>query len=214
MQIHPYHQSRVSLGQIVSQIDTLDRFLRIIDQAAQLHIEAQSALNAVASLCFVKLHKQFREVIEILGVSQGIMLAEELIYPNEKGVYFFQRASWQRSLGRIFLVCYSCLRILKWIAKLEFIQLGRITRIVAGNLTYLRLITDCSYIFYRIFGIAEGIRTKTAWRVGVSAGKIIAVAASLAISAWKVQVAACTLGVIGLNLALDCYILNRRITHV
>jgi hypothetical protein len=194
-----YHQAAGTMSGIVWHTDTADRLLRILNGAVKLHIGIMRTLKAEAFAGF--------------SIAHSIVLMHELTCPNEEGHYFFQRYSWQRSLGRIFLACYSFFRTLQWIKKLEFVNLPRFCRIIAGNLSLLKLMTDCSYILYRSFVMAESVRTGTRWKVAVSVGKIFVTAAFLVISAWKVQSAAVTLGLIILNIVLDSCILKKRIEY-
>lgn len=210
MLVSSYQQSIAALGRLASHTDTLDRLMRIADQGAQLHIQTRRLRDAAASIGFGKLHSQLRDGIELLGVAQSLSLAHELTCPNSQKLYFFQQMSWQKSMGRIFLAGYSCFRNVRWLQKLGFVQLTQLGRVLIGNLTLVRLMTDCSYIFYRLFTLAEGVRTQTWWRVAVSAGKVCVTAALLLMSATKISSPVYMLGVTGLSLVLDCYIIKQR----
>ena len=201
------------MGRIVSQTETTERLVRIADAAVQLHIGMMHALKTEASAAFSKMHQQFRGTIEILGLAQTGFLLRELTCPDENGAYFFQRYSWQRSASRVFLACYSFFRNLEWMKKLELAELPKMSRIIAGNLSLLRLATECSYIFYRAFVFADSVRTGTTWKIAVSVGKIVVTASFLIISAWKVQSIVATLGLTALNLVLDCCILKKRVEY-
>ena len=213
MPIQFYSQTMTSLGRLVWQIDGLDRLLKVADQATFLYIEIMHALKREAFEGFSKLHIQLGDSIGILGVAQGLALAQELTCPNKKGFYFFQHMSWQKSLGRVFLACYSFFRSLKWVQKLGFIEPGRIGRTLSGNLTILWLATECSYIFYRVSDVAESIRTKNTWKALIAAGKIFVSAASLAVSAWKTHNVFFSIALTAFNLVLDCCILQTIIHY-
>lgn len=205
MRIHSSYVSSIkTLSNLCLHTDSLERFLRIIDQVVQI----------LQRPVFSKLHHQLRDSIEILGIVQSIHLVQELTIPNDQGLYFLQRVAWQRSAGRISLACYSILRHLRWMDKLGFIALGKIGCASVGNASLLRLLIDSSYIFYRLSIAAEGIRIRSKGRVVVSLGKVCVVAAMLALSVWKIQKLICHLGLLGLNLLLDCYLLKQRLSHV
>jgi len=198
--------TQTSLNRLISQTDTLERLLRVISRVIQLYEETKRALESAASTGINKLHRQLNDTIEILGVMQSIQLVHELC--EDKTIQ-----SWQKRGSRICLTLYSGLRNLKWAEKLGFVHLGKLNSVLVGKLTCFKLATDCSYIFYRTFVIGECPRTKTCWRVVVSVGKIFVVVAELAIKAWNIHRFVCFSGLIVLNLALDCFIIKKRICH-
>lgn len=204
----------MSLELLVSSIDSIERFLRIVDGTAQLHIQMQEAIQAVASIGFQHLHTQLRNSIEILGVMQSMCLAEQLTSPNEEGQYFFQRLSWQSSVSLLSLANYSFWRNIKWLQKLEFVAAAKVSSLILGRLSFLDLAINGSYFVYRTCVALEGMRTQTWWKVAVAIGKIFVITITVAVAACNVHSAACTIGVIALNLILDAYILKRRICHV
>ena len=211
--IQNYSRPLMVLSRLVSNTDSLERLLRIVDQSVRLYIEIHHSVEIIVSTGFTKIHRQLRDTIEILGVAQSIHLGKELTSADNEGLYFFQKGSWQRSSSRVFLASYSFLRNIRWIEKLEFVQLDKMSRAIVGNLSLLRLTTDCSYLFYRIFALSEAIRTKSQWKAAVSLGKIFVTATSLILGAWNVHRTLCTLGLIGLNLAIDTYAMRRRVCH-
>lgn len=210
--IQSYNRSITILAALVSHTDSLERLLKITDKVIRLRIQMHRVMETVCFAGFGKLHCQLRDSIEILGVMQSIHLIEQLTCPNEKGSYFFQRMPWKRNAERVFLACYSCLSNTRWLEQLGFIELRKIGHKFVGNLSVLKLITDCSYIFYRIFVIGQAIQTKTWWKVAMSIGKIFVVIMTLATSAWNLHPLG-TLGLTGLSLSLDIWILKHRICH-
>jgi hypothetical protein len=167
-------------------------------------------MRSIGTIISTKLHYQLRDSIEILGVAQSFHLGKELLYTDD----FFQKATWQRSAGRGCFASYSLLRNIKWLEKLELLSLGRMSHALIGTLSPLRLSTDCSYLFYRLFAMSEALRTKIWWKAAVSLGKAAVTITTLIICAWRIQNTLCTLGLISANLMLDTYIIQQRISHV
>lgn len=212
MLIQSYSPSITVLSNLVSHTDSLERLLKITDKAIQLHIQMHRIMATVVFEGFGKLHRQLRDSIGLLGVMQSIHLIKELTCPNKTGLYFFQQIPWDRNAGRLFLAGYSCLQNARWMEQLGFVQLGKISRGFIGNLSALKLITDCFYIFYRISIINQAIQKKTWSKVTISIGKIFVVTMTLVLSAWSLH-PMYTFGLISFSLALDICIIKQRIHH-
>jgi hypothetical protein len=154
--------------QSTAKTKSLEQILRIFHKTIRLF-----------SLSQKKAAIHLENTIETLGVVQGIHLIQELVCPDRRGLYFLQRESWPRCVGRGFLFGYNLLLNLKLAEKLELLNLPSVTRVAIGRCSLLRLATSSSYLLYRLTVITEGIRQGRLWQVAISASKICTVACAL-----------------------------------
>lgn len=189
-------QGLTHFSQSTTKTNSLEQILRIFHKTIRFF---SLLLEKGKGLCSV----QIEHSIEILGVIQGVHLIQEFTCPDNQGLYLFQRASWQRCVGRGFLSGYSLLSNLKLAEKLELIHLPEFTRIAIGRCSFLRLATDISYLLYRVSVISEGIRTGRLVQVAISISKIFIVISTLTLGVLNAQATLVVLALTGLSVLTD-----------
>lgn len=176
--VHAFQHALEGFAQSTAKTRSLAQVLRIFHKAIRLF-----------SLSQKKVAIHLENTIGSLGMIQGVRLVQEFVCPDSQGLYFIQRESWQRCVGRGFLFGYSFLLNLNLAEKLELISLPNITRIAIGRCSLLRLAADSCYLLYRLTVISEGLRTGKLWQVLVSASKVCTVAGALLLRLSNTQAA-------------------------
>lgn len=194
-------------AQVVSKTNSLEKLLSIAYKAIRLYSQIKNTAEGTFGL--TKLSMQVKSSVEILRVVLLVNLMQELMSPNKEGVYFFRRASWQKCVGRIFLLFYSFLSNIKLAAKLELIQIEKINRIAIGRLTIFNFLTEGQYIFYCACTAAEGMRTKSWSRVAASIGKISVAALALVLEGLNAKMSFYAPIVTALSLTIDVFCVTR-----
>lgn len=71
--------------------------------------------------------------------------------------------------------------------------------------SFLHIVTNSTYIFYRVFLALEGIRTKKWWSVAVSISKLFIFIVTMVVKGMSLQIPHFRVSLIGVNLLVDSY---------
>lgn len=200
--LQTYYSVLGYLDRRIAHTESLERCLKVVKKSIQLYTNAKE--NTANLLTLNKLKNQLTDTIEILAVAQTVNLVHELSCPNESGLYYFARSTWQKSIGRIFYLFYSICGNLHFLAKFEFIQLGKIHKIAIGHLSLFRMVSEGQYVLYRIFSAWDGIVTKSWWKVALSIGKIFVTISLLLIEMMNVQRIPVVMTITAISLIIEC----------
>lgn len=195
---------------LISKTDSLERLLSIAYKSIQFYAEVVKTKGIVISAGLSKLNCQLEGSVEILAGVQIVSILHELTCRDVKGLYLFQSACWQKSAGRIFLLCYYLLADLKFYDKFGFIRLGKIAKAAICHFPVLSLIRKCCYVLYRICAVLEGVKTKNWWKVALSICKIFIVIFTIIVTAQGFHTAFC-ISIISLDLTLDCVGIAKKV---
>ncbi len=185
--------------QCTSKTHSLEIILRIFHKTIKFFSLLLQKGEAFLNKCSLQILKS----IEMLGVIQGIHLIQEFVCPDDTGLYLFQRASLEKCLGRGFLFGYSFLSNLNLAEKLELLQLPKAARMAVGHCSLLRVATDVSYLFYRLFSLIEGIRKKKLAQAAIAISKIFTIISTLILTILNAQVPFLVLALTGISILTD-----------
>lgn len=212
--IQAYQHGLNSFNKVVSRTDSLERLLRIVEKAIRIYSQIQDLYGKIVDAGIVKLSLQVKSGIEILGVVLSVNLMQELMCPDKDGLYFIRKASWQKCLGRIFLLFYSLLANIKLAAKFEWISIEKINKIAIGHLTIFKALTGVFYVLYYVSVVGEGVRVKHWFKVATSIGKIFVTISALSLAANDISTLNCVLTITSLSFTIDVFCIVRTLDFV
>lgn len=208
--IQAYEQGLNSFAHIVSNTNSLEKFLRITYKVIKFYSETQYTTGKKIALGLVNLSLQLRNTIEILGAIQSVNLIKKLTCPNKEGLYFFYRVSWQKYTSNIFFLFYSIFSNIKLAAKLKFINLGKIGKVAIKHLPIFTLVTGTLYILSCSCTVGEAVRTQDWFKAATSVGKIFITALTLFLQALHIHRTFYILALTGVSAIIDTLCLAKN----